>query len=88
MRGAASVSTYRGLPEQEAFDIEYWLLEDAKLRRLPAEKELERQIVVVVGAGSGIGRAAAHRLAKDGAHVVIQNLNKPVSLHMIRIERK
>src|SRR5207248_11383392 len=70
MRGAEAIDEYEAMDPQEAFDIEYWLLEDAKLRRLPAEKELERQIVVVVGAGSGIGRAAAHRLAKDGAHVV------------------
>ncbi len=58
------------MDEQEAFDIEYWSLEDAKLRRLPPEKELDRQIVVVVGAGAGIGKATAHRLVKEGAHVV------------------
>ena len=54
---------------QEAFDIEYWSLEEAKLRRLPPEKELDRQIVVVVGAGAGIGKATAHRLVQGrGAH--------------------
>ena len=55
---------------QEAFDIEYWSLEEAKLRRQPPEKELDRRVAVVVGAGSGIGKAAAHRLVREGAHVV------------------
>ena len=64
------------LPQQEAFDIEYWLLEEAKLKRMPAEKELARQVVVVIGAGSGIGKETAHRLVKDGAHIVSVDLNK------------
>ena len=76
MRGAEAIDEYEAMDPQEAFEIEYWSLEDAKLRRLPAEKELERQIVAVVGAGSGIGRAAAHRLAKDGAHVVCVDLDE------------
>jgi rhamnulose-1-phosphate aldolase/alcohol dehydrogenase len=70
MRGAESMDRYEGLPEQEAFDIEYWSLEEAKLRRLPPEKELDRQVIAVIGAGNGIGKETAHRLAKDGAHVV------------------
>jgi rhamnulose-1-phosphate aldolase/alcohol dehydrogenase len=70
MRGAEALDRYENLPEQEAFDIEYWSLEEAKLRRLPPEKELDRQVLVVVGAGSGIGKELAHRLVKDGAHVV------------------
>jgi len=70
MRGAETVDAYTALPLQEAFDIEYWLLEEAKLRRMPAEKELARRIVAVVGAGSGIGREVALRLAGEGAHVV------------------
>jgi len=70
MRGAEAVDTYTALPLQEAFDIEYWLLEEAKLRRMPAEKELARQIIAVVGGGSGIGRAVALRVATEGAHVV------------------
>ncbi|MBV8881470.1 MAG: bifunctional rhamnulose-1-phosphate aldolase/short-chain dehydrogenase, partial [Planctomycetaceae bacterium] len=70
MRGAEALDKYEGLPEQEAFDIEYWSLEEAKLKRMPPEKELDRQVVVVVGAGSGIGKELAHRLVKDGAHVV------------------
>jgi rhamnulose-1-phosphate aldolase/alcohol dehydrogenase len=70
MRGAEAIDTYISLPQQEAFDIEYWLLEEAKLKRMPAEKELARQVVVVVGAGSGIGKETAHRLVKEGAHIV------------------
>jgi len=75
MRGAEAIDRYIALPQQEAFDIEYWLLEEAKLRRMPAEKELARRIIVVVGAGSGIGRETAIRLAKDGAHLVCVDLN-------------
>ena len=56
MRGAEAIDEYTALPLQEAFDIEYWLLEEAKLQRMPPEKELARQIIAVVGAGSGIGR--------------------------------
>ncbi|MBL9213971.1 MAG: bifunctional rhamnulose-1-phosphate aldolase/short-chain dehydrogenase [Opitutaceae bacterium] len=74
MRGAEAIDRYIALPPQEAFDIEYWLLEEAKLRRMPPEKELARQVVIVVGAGSGIGRETAHRLVKDGAHVVSVDL--------------
>src|ERR1041385_2124253 len=70
MRGAEAIDRYEAMDQQEAFDIEYWLLEEAKLRRLPPEKELDRQIAVVVGAGAGIGKATAHRLVREGAHVV------------------
>jgi rhamnulose-1-phosphate aldolase/alcohol dehydrogenase len=70
MRGAERVSEYTALDRQEAFDIEYWLLEEAKLKRMPAEKPLDRQIVVVVGAGSGIGRGLLARLVAEGASVV------------------
>jgi rhamnulose-1-phosphate aldolase/alcohol dehydrogenase len=76
MRGAEAIDEYIALPQQEAFDIEYWLLEEAKLRRMPAEKELARQVIVVIGAGSGIGKETAHRLVKDGAHIVSVDLNK------------
>ena len=76
MRGAEAIDEYIALPQQEAFDIEYWLLEEAKLQRMPAEKELARQIIVVIGAGSGIGKEVAHRIVKDGAHAVCVDLNK------------
>ncbi|HMD60321.1 MAG TPA: SDR family oxidoreductase, partial [Opitutaceae bacterium] len=76
MRGAEAIDRYVALPQQEAFDIEYWQLEEAKLRRMPAEKELARQVVIVVGAGSGIGRETAHRLAREGAHVVCVDVNE------------
>jgi len=76
MRGAEAIDEYISLPQQEAFDIEYWLLEEAKLQRMPAEKELARQVHIVIGAGSGIGKETAHRLAKEGAHIVCVDLNK------------
>ena len=76
MRGAEAADSYIALPQQEAFDIEYWLLEEAKLQRMPAEKELARQVVAVVGAGSGIGREVALRLVKEGAHVVSMDVNQ------------
>ena len=76
MRGAEAIDQYIALPLQEAFDIEYWLLEEAKLKRMPAEKELARQIIVVIGAGSGIGKETAHRLVKEGAHLVCVDLNE------------
>jgi rhamnulose-1-phosphate aldolase/alcohol dehydrogenase len=75
MRGSEAIDEYIALPQQEAFDIEYWLLEEAKLKRMPPEKEFARNVVVVVGAGSGIGRAIAHRVAEEGAHVVCADLS-------------
>jgi len=76
MRGSEAIDEYIALPQQEAFDIEYWLLEEAKLQRMPAEKELARQVIAVIGAGSGIGKEVAHRIVKEGAHVVCVDLNK------------
>ena len=76
MRGAEAVDRYEAMDQQEAFDIEYWSLEEAKLRRMPPEKELDRQIVVVIGAGAGIGKATAHRLVKEGAHIVCVDLDE------------
>jgi rhamnulose-1-phosphate aldolase/alcohol dehydrogenase len=75
MRGAEAIDRYVALPEQEAFDIEYWALEEAKLRRMPPEPEWSRRVVVVVGAGSGIGRAAAQHLGQAGAQVVCADRN-------------
>jgi rhamnulose-1-phosphate aldolase/alcohol dehydrogenase len=74
MRGAERVSRYTALDRQEAFDIEYWLLEDAKLKRMPAEQPLDRTIAVVVGAGSGIGRALVTELVGQGAAVAAVDL--------------
>src|SRR5438105_15695144 len=76
MRGAEAMDEYEAMDQQEAFDIEYWPLEEAKLRRMPPEKELDRQIHVIVGAGAGIGKETAHRLVKEGAHIVCVDLNE------------
>jgi len=75
MRGAEALGGYISLPQQEAFDIEYWALEEAKLRRMPADKELAGRAVVVIGAGSGIGRETALRLVREGAHIICVDLN-------------
>ncbi|MFM9825174.1 bifunctional aldolase/short-chain dehydrogenase [Flavobacterium sp.] len=71
MRGAEAISSYTSLPRQEAFDIEYWLLEEAKLSRMPKEKPLSRKVALVTGAGGGIGKAIADKLAEEGANVVL-----------------
>jgi len=70
-----SYRNYVALPRSEAFRIEYWALEEAKLQRMPPEREFSRKIVVVVGGASGIGREVALGLAKRGAHVVVADLN-------------
>ncbi len=75
MRGAEAVDEYVAIDQQEAFDIEYWLLEEAKLRRMPPEQEMSRQVAVVIGAGSGIGKSVCHRLLKEGSHVVCADAN-------------
>lgn len=76
MRGASTVSSYVGLPAQEAFDIEYWLLEDLKLQRMPRPKSLAGQIALVTGGAGGIGRATANRLLREGACVVLADIDE------------
>ena len=74
MRGAAGVDSYVGLPEQEAFDIEYWLLEEAKLQRMPKPKALAGRVALVTGGAGGIGGAVARRLMSEGACVVLTDI--------------
>ncbi|WP_100612779.1 bifunctional aldolase/short-chain dehydrogenase [Confluentibacter lentus] len=76
MRGAEVITAYTSLPRQEAFDIEYWLLEEAKLSRMPKEQPLSRKVAFVTGAGGGIGKAIADKLAAEGAVVVLTDINE------------
>jgi rhamnulose-1-phosphate aldolase/alcohol dehydrogenase len=75
MRGAEAIGEYIGLDEQEAFDIEYWLLEEAKLQRMPAPKPMVGRIALVTGGAGGIGAATAARLMADGACVMLADRN-------------
>jgi rhamnulose-1-phosphate aldolase/alcohol dehydrogenase len=76
MRSASSVSRYVGLAEQEAFDIEYWLLEEAKLQRMPKPKSLAGRVALVTGGAGGIGQAIAQRLMAEGACVVLADIDR------------
>lgn len=75
MRGADTVSTYKSLPKQEAFDIEYWLLEQAKLHRMPKPRSLAGRTAFITGGAGGIGQSSAMRLLQEGACVVLADIN-------------
>jgi rhamnulose-1-phosphate aldolase/alcohol dehydrogenase len=76
MKGAEAVSEYTSLPRQEAFNIEYWLLEEAKLQRMPKPKTLSGRVALVTGSAGGIGKAISKRFAEEGACVIINDINK------------
>jgi len=76
MRGAEAISSYTSLPRQEAFNIEYWLLEEAKLQRMPAPKSLSGRIAMITGSAGGIGKAIAKKFAKEGACVILNDINQ------------
>lgn len=76
MKGAEAVSEYTSLPHQEAFDIEYWLLEEAKLQRMPKPKALSGRIALITGSAGGIGKAIAKKFAEEGACVILNDINQ------------
>ena len=76
MKGAEAISEYTSLPRQEAFNIEYWLLEEAKLQRMPKPKALSGKIVLVTGSAGGIGKAIARKMVSEGAVVVLNDMNE------------
>jgi len=87
MRGAEAISEYTSLPRQEAFDIEYWLLEEAKLQRMPKPKSLNGKVALITGSAGGIGKAIAKKFADEGACVVLSD-NNPERLQQAKEEFK
>ncbi len=76
MKGAEAISEYTSLPRQEAFNIEYWLLEEAKLQRMPKPKPLSGRIALITGSAGGIGKAIAKKFAEEGACIMLNDLNE------------
>ncbi|WP_428327385.1 bifunctional aldolase/short-chain dehydrogenase [Mucilaginibacter sp.] len=76
MKGAEAISEYTSLPRQEAFDIEYWLLEEAKLQRMPKPKALSGRIALITGSAGGIGKAIAKKFVAEGAVVILNDMNE------------
>lgn len=82
------VDNYVSLPPREAFNIEYWLLEEAKLKRMPAEKEMSRKVALLIGASPGIGHNVAERLLAEGAHLVVADINGELAAETAKSFRK
>ena len=88
MRGAEAITNYTSLPRQEAFDIEYWLLEEAKLQRMPKEQPLSRKVAIVTGAAGGIGKAIADKLVAEGANVVLTDVSEDALNEAVKTYKK
>lgn len=86
MRGSEAISSYTSLPWQEAFNIEYWALEEAKLKRMPPEKPLSRKIAIISGGAGGIGKAIAKKLIAEGACVVVTDLDENPEMESFNIK--